>query len=214
MPDNAHDPERFEKAFIASFLEVYEAAVPRQEQRSVDASKWSLAALLTINGGGVLGIINAGERFENPILPASIYLIGMSAAVLTAAAIRVAVAADLNHAQLLFGKAKRASIGVESSLLVYNYITKSIGRRKKIGEHFQQIIPFALEAMSGIAFLCASVVSVQTIDPGSAANDARCVALQADFLSAKPKRPDSREMFEALKCRPQGEGSVYAPPRS
>jgi hypothetical protein len=46
------------------------------------------------------------------------------------------------------------------------------------------------------------------------ANDRRCLAIQRDMLSARPRRADNPDLFQALGCRPQGEGSVYAPPRS
>lgn len=37
------------------------------------------------------------------------------------------------------------------------------------------------------------------------ANDRRCAVLQADMLSEKPKRSDSRDLFTTLQCRPQGD---------
>lgn len=43
------------------------------------------------------------------------------------------------------------------------------------------------------------------------ANDRRCLAIQRDMLSARPRRTDGPDLFQALGCRPQGEGSVYAP---
>lgn len=44
------------------------------------------------------------------------------------------------------------------------------------------------------------------------ANDRRCVAIQRDMLSARPRRHDGPDLFQALGCRPQGGGSVYASP--
>lgn len=44
------------------------------------------------------------------------------------------------------------------------------------------------------------------------ANDRRCLAIQSDMLSSHPRRSDGPDLFQALGCRPQGEGSVYAPP--
>ena len=43
-------------------------------------------------------------------------------------------------------------------------------------------------------------------------NDRRCLAIQKDMLSARPRRLDAPDLFQALGCRPQGEGSVYASP--
>jgi hypothetical protein len=40
-------------------------------------------------------------------------------------------------------------------------------------------------------------------------NHARCKRLQDDMLSPAPKRSDAPAIFQALSCRPQGEGMVY-----
>lgn len=42
------------------------------------------------------------------------------------------------------------------------------------------------------------------------ANDRRCLAIQRDMLSSMPLRSDDPDLFQALGCRPQGEGSVFA----
>lgn len=44
------------------------------------------------------------------------------------------------------------------------------------------------------------------------ANKARCLAIQRDMLSAHPRRSDGPDLFQALGCRPQGEGGVSAAP--
>ncbi len=41
-------------------------------------------------------------------------------------------------------------------------------------------------------------------------NNKRCLAIQRDMLSSLPLRSDDPELFQALGCRPQGGGSVYA----
>jgi hypothetical protein len=71
------------------------------------------------------------------------------------------------------------------------------------------------------SFICygtaaAALVAIWTLyDAGDAArvNDRRCLAIQRDMLSAHPRRTDGPDLFQALGCRPQGEGSVYAPVR-
>jgi len=62
-------------------------------------------------------------------------------------------------------------------------------------------------AISGIVAL---VVAFGSADDTRAANDRRCFAIQQDMLSAQPRRSDGPELFQALGCRPQGEGSVFA----
>jgi hypothetical protein len=43
-------------------------------------------------------------------------------------------------------------------------------------------------------------------------NDKRCMAIQIDMLSAQPRREDAPDLFQALGCRPHGEGRVFAKP--
>lgn len=60
------------------------------------------------------------------------------------------------------------------------------------------------------------IIGTSTVTHGiqdGRANDRRCLAIQGDMLSAQPRRADGPDLFQALGCRPQGEGSVYAPKR-
>jgi len=57
------------------------------------------------------------------------------------------------------------------------------------------------------------LIALAHVERDQAANDRRCLAVQRDMLSARPRRADGPDLFQALGCRPQGEGSVYAPPR-
>lgn len=59
------------------------------------------------------------------------------------------------------------------------------------------------------------IIGTSTVTHGiqdSRANDRRCLAIQGDMLAAQPRRADGRDLFQALGCRPKGEGSVYAVP--
>lgn len=60
---------------------------------------------------------------------------------------------------------------------------------------FVEIVPATLEAVRN-----------------AESNDRRCIAIQRDMLSARPRRADGPNLFQALGCRPQGEGSVFAAP--
>lgn len=64
-------------------------------------------------------------------------------------------------------------------------------------------------------FLAAFVILLWFLTPeqlDATANDKRCLAIQKDMLSPHPLRSDAPDLFQALGCRPQGEGSVHAPP--
>ncbi|MFN3676685.1 MAG: hypothetical protein ACK4TC_11960 [Sphingomonas pseudosanguinis] len=212
MSNDPSPPPSVQEAFIATFLEFYAEAVPRQEQRSADASKWMLAALLAINGGAVLGVLNAGERFKEPSAPIFVFLIGMALAILSAAAIRVSVLIDVNIARSMYGKAKRASTGLYALNRAYAEIIEILENPKPIWHKFVDALPTVLEIVSGLAFIIGALLSADRIDCDAAFNASRCQALQSDFLSAHPRRADSREIFDSLKCRPQGPGGVSAPP--
>ena len=64
----------------------------------------------------------------------------------------------------------------------------------------------------GGATLFAVAALSHVLERVDVANDRRCLAIQRDMLAAQPRRRDDAELFKALGCRPQGEGSVFAKP--
>ncbi len=70
-------------------------------------------------------------------------------------------------------------------------------------------------AFAGFAFFAWAswyvIPAAQTADRAARSNARRCLAIQRDMLSARPRRSDGADLFQALGCRPQGVGSVYAP---
>jgi len=212
MTQDSETSKKIERAFVDLFLEFYGEAVPREEKRSDDASKWTLAALLAVNGGGVLGVLNAGERFKEPYDPIALFLVGMSLAVLSAAAIRISVSVDIKIVRNLYGIAKRANAGHEDIKGAYDQIMRIVEQPTPLWRKLINWMPVFLEIISGIFFIFGALASADRIDPDSQFNLARCLALQNDFLNAHPRRSDSREIFDTLKCRPQGRGGISAPP--
>lgn len=71
---------------------------------------------------------------------------------------------------------------------------------------------FALAVSIAIAPLSVAYgYKAQILSDDGKANDKRCLAIQRDMLSAMPLRNDDPDLFQALGCHPQGQGSVYAP---
>jgi len=71
-------------------------------------------------------------------------------------------------------------------------------------------------AVAACCLLTAGYMSIRVtseIKHNYSANSRRCLAIQTDMLAAMPRRTDDPDMFQALGCRPLGEGSVYASPR-
>lgn len=68
----------------------------------------------------------------------------------------------------------------------------------------------ALLAAASVAWVAADMLNHAA--RANRANDARCLAIQNDMLSAHPRRADSPDLYQALGCRPQGSAGVSAPP--
>lgn len=73
------------------------------------------------------------------------------------------------------------------------------------------IIPGLFFVLFSLGFFQVAPSLLPSMARASRANDKRCLALQRDMLSEHPLRSDDPDLFQALGCRPQGEGSVYAP---
>ena len=64
--------------------------------------------------------------------------------------------------------------------------------------------------------LAVAVGSLVTFEGGVAdaaiqANIRRCALIQQDMLAASPSRNDGPDLFQALGCKPQGDGTVHFP---
>ncbi len=68
---------------------------------------------------------------------------------------------------------------------------------------------WAIASICGAAGVVGFGVQFASAARDSRANDQRCQAIQSDMLSARPQRSDGADLFAALGCRPQGEGSVF-----
>ncbi len=62
---------------------------------------------------------------------------------------------------------------------------------------------------SGLLIIYVGHETDQTIS----ANTARCRIIQDDMLTATPRRTDGPDLFQALGCQPQGDGTVAFPKR-
>lgn len=93
------------------------------------------------------------------------------------------------------------ALGLAAAVII-NLLTEQEGL-----ERWQQVLAWAFMTSA-----CAVIIwTTSDWIAAARANDRRCLAIQRDMLSARPRRSDSPDLFQALGCRPQGEGSVYAP---
>ncbi|QCB43004.1 hypothetical protein E5673_12895 [Sphingomonas sp. PAMC26645] len=211
MEIDKHEPTAVE-TLSQELIEGLESLLGYELQRSADAGKWSLGALLTINGGAILALLSSEARFSDPIRPGIMFAAGMLLALGSASALRADIKFDVNRARTVVRHAKRV-IDKRSSA------PKTVDELQDIWEKGKSskllpLLPGIFEACSALLFLVGAVWAIANIDPGKAANLRRCEALQTDMLRARGLRPDSKEIFVALGCRPRGEGSVFAKPRT
>lgn len=80
-------------------------------------------------------------------------------------------------------------------------------RRAKVTEWTKFGIAAVFFAVGSALAALATTEAIRDFD----ANDRRCLALQADMLSAKPALAHGPDLFQALGCRPQGSELVHFP---
>lgn len=109
---------------------------------------------------------------------------------------------------LRFGdNSNMAIVGVCAGLfgLMFNAIYLSKGR---IRYGFAGLAVFFV-AFGGITLIRNAFPMIDQ----SAVNDARCLAIQEDMLSARPRKANGPELFQALGCAPTGDDPrIFAPP--
>lgn len=125
--------------------------------------------------------------------------VGVGAAVVVSGYLFSPVLQTLDHASLT-----SAAIYSASALLMF-YQPRAQSKRTMLA--WQVVGLFA--AVLAVTTVARSVIRA---DQNQDANDRRCLAIQRDMLSAHPHKPDGPALFQAFGCRPQGEGSAYAPP--
>jgi len=194
MNDNSKrvgvEERQLEREILASGFEELKSATLQQIS---DSGKWVSAALLTINGGGALAAVGAAAKSETGH-SAIAFGLGIVFAIASVA---------------LIGKASYDAVGV----LMRARLDALAGR--PISNDYNGVInPFVIADILDFLSLAMFVYGAAMLSTSirDTSNDARCLVIQSDMLSANPRRSDDAVLFTALGCRPQGGGSVFAPP--
>ncbi len=168
----------------------------RLRASSISAFGWIAATVLALNAGGLATSLSLLDRLANPFGTAAFFLVGVLMLVgsggsfATGAGLHV-VALDRHE------DGKDSRVGSIDPLSAGDFLMAASG-----------LLVFL--ALASFLLGCAFGYSGFKIDR---ANEMRCLAIQRDMLSAQPRRSDGPDLFQALGCKPQGEGSVYATPR-
>ncbi|VVT07349.1 hypothetical protein SPHINGO391_390040 [Sphingomonas aurantiaca] len=168
------------------------------------------ATTIAVNGGACIALLSAIDKVGFSYLPYVIFLAGIILSLLRSsiahiiATRHIAITTAIEIAIL-----NKKTIDVEQlqnvKKLANGYEALTLWSRRSEWLRFMPIITFVVGCVAtGVS------IDRDKVAAGGPANVARCAALQEDMLRARPRRLDSRELFQALGCRPQGEGSVYA----
>lgn len=94
------------------------------------------------------------------------------------------------------------AVSLGSGLLVWGMVVGDASKMVRTSA-----IGIALAAI-GVAGLCFLAIPAQEV---SLHLDRQCQILEADMQRLRPARPDSRELFTSLQCRPQGLATLQLP---
>jgi hypothetical protein len=171
-----------------------------------EMTKWLLGALLAINAGGAVAVTNLGDTFL-ATMPAVWFGLGIMAALLSAWIIQVTGQSIMPHVQ--------RQTGYWLSVAADGFRSPDLEDRHR--REMSPVIRFGRAApLAGlISALCFAIGAyhLSFAKEGTASSRNRCLAIQTDMLSSRPKRTDDVAIFQALGCRQQGDGSVYATTR-
>lgn len=202
-----HDPE-FLRSMARQGVDQLVVNLNDLGSQMMSTSKWLSAALLTLNGGGMLATVGAIERLDDPLHATVFFCLGILLVMLNGVAIQHFAATGIPHVRELTNYWRVISHTGIRDEAVEQALIDSIGRANR----WNWIAPLCGWISAG--FFLAGVWALATgIEDSDADNGRRCVAIQRDMLSARPLRADDAVIFTALGCKPHGAGSVYAPLR-
>jgi hypothetical protein len=185
------------------FLTQYRAASLDQ---AVSIISWLIASMLAINGAGVLAVSGAGRLESGGTWAAVLYVLGVLAALACGYFVQQA---NVQLAQPIGDLISYFSLVAEEPSVETDHGKETKGHARIIAKAAWP--RRAALAISLLAFLAGSVVFTASSRP-SHAETRRCSDVQNRMLVDRHGHDTWTQVFQALGCHPQGEGSVYAPP--
>jgi len=189
---------------IKSIDELGDSAANGLDSMRQDAPKWVLATFLALNAGGLATAVNRDENLAHPLFSQTLFFVGVVLAIVAALWVPSAIATYLSGV-----RAARKSMVEAHATNTSDKISEGQAHLNSLDSAF--LGPGLTGLGSGIFFLLGSLSYAADHKPPDFPNDRRCLALQRDMLSASPRKKDGAAMFQAFRCRPQGEGSVMVP---
>ena len=188
-----NDPERLKRLARQQLARLEVSAAATGEQM-VRVSNWLTAALFTINGAGALTAATAVQRPDGSLWPGFLFIAGLAFAMLSGVLIQhfqSLTAAPVEHMLDFWNEVAATGIVHDDYDKLREPITRS--------ERWHWSAP-VMGWLSGTLFAVACVVLAATATESRTVVRAECSNLRSDMLRVRPRRSDSRELFEALHC--------------
>ena len=201
VPDEGYD--------LAQVIEVASAGRTFSIARADKSSEWFLAIAVALNAGAVATLFSSMDKITYESTDYICFLLGLGAVLASSA-----LAGFLAH------------VSSDNFADLFNAVLQV--QNEKSGDHtpieaaYQKLghgsivrnAPMFLRFVS-VALFFVGVINLyfslpHRLEPASR----RCLAIQNDMLARQPRRLDSRELFTALGCHPQGEGVMQLLPSS
>jgi len=165
-------------------------------EQVASTAKWLTASLLAINGAGALAAVN-DLKDGGSWLAALLFTLGVISALLSATAIQEVY--NNSSDPLMENDNYWIQVAVsgyrdpdeEDSLQAASTAAMRLAR-----------VPPILGWISGLLFLAGAVLLALNVTSNESVNARRCLSIEQDMLSARPRRANAAELYTALGCRP------------
>lgn len=172
-----------------------EISIANGVEQALGLSKWLTTSLFALNGAGVLFSMNAAAQLDLAIVPAGLFTAGLLGAMASGWVNQNAAMSSIDPAEALVRIWNEAEFDGDFDA---DDEAKQLAELESINEKLWK--GPILGWVSLAFFIAGSAVLGFDVARPNARTTQICEPLQRDMLAAKPKRPDSRELFEALGC--------------
>lgn len=201
----SHDPEIPQIEDEESLAAHAEAVLPQLHDEKTRGIGWAAASVVAFNAAGLAATLSMLDKIKFPVFTALAYVSALALCFVTGVLYVVAMSTTWDKIddwldQLKLPVHKRNADEFKAAM-------EGAANTKKL--LLPMIYVGLLASIASVMAPTSFAIGLKVSDPD---NDARCLSIQRDMLSAHARRADDPDLFSALGCVPEGEGSVYAPP--
>lgn len=186
---------------------VLEAGSKRATDLLTSVSAWLASTFVALNASLVPLILSYSERTSYPRSALALAVLGLAVALMTA----VFICHHFSRAGVAYAEVIGSIEAVDADGDLTSMAKINTEPTDRLEGQTRRLAVWMLAAP--LLFLASVAIFGFGFEFEDTSNLSRCTALQGDMLSARPRRQDAADLFQALGCRPRGGGSVFAPPQ-